>query len=123
MVGAGLAPCKIHSVALSTLFQVLPRALVSIVVQFQWQPALDDAIANLRCIFPPIPPLCTLALPAILAARRLSHSTGTKIPATNYKVFYRYFRAEYRYPHGTAVPVWTPTHDREKPMQNFSPAP
>ena len=60
VVGAGLAPCKIHSVALSTLFQVLPRALVSIVVQFQWRPALDDAIANLRCIFPPIPRLCTL---------------------------------------------------------------
>ena len=39
------APCKIHSVALSTLFQVLLRALVSIVVQFQWRPALDDAIA------------------------------------------------------------------------------
>ena len=43
--GAGLAPCKIHSVALSTLFQVLLRALVSIVVQFQWRPALDDTIA------------------------------------------------------------------------------
>ena len=41
-------------------------------------------------------------------AMRLSHSTGKKIPATNYTVFYRYFRAEYRYPHGTAVPVWTP---------------
>ena len=48
------------------------------------------------------------SLPAISAARRLSHSTGKKIPATNYTVFYRYFRAEYRYPHGTAVPVWTP---------------
>ena len=60
VVGAGLAPCKIHSVALSTLFQVLRRALVSIVVQFQWRPALDDAIANSRCIFPPIPRLCTL---------------------------------------------------------------
>ena len=31
--------------ALSTLFQVLLRALVSIVVQFQWRPALDDTIA------------------------------------------------------------------------------
>ena len=31
--------------ALSTLFQVLLRALVSIIVQFQWRPALDDAIA------------------------------------------------------------------------------
>ena len=50
------------------------------------------------------------ALPAISAARRLSHSTGKKIPATNYTVFYRYFRAEYRYPHGTAVPVWTPIY-------------
>ena len=50
------------------------------------------------------------ALPAISAARRLIHSTGTKISATNYTVFYRYFRAEYRYPHGTAVPVWTPTY-------------
>ena len=50
------------------------------------------------------------ALPAISAARRLSHSTGTKIPATNYTFFYRYFRAEYRYPHGTAVPVWTPSN-------------
>ena len=49
------------------------------------------------------------ALPAISAARRLSLSTGNKIPATNYTGFYRYFRAEYRYPHGTAVPVWTPT--------------
>ena len=27
------------------------------------------------------------ALPAISAARRLSHSTGTKIPATNYMFF------------------------------------
>ena len=27
------------------------------------------------------------ALPAISAARRLSHSTGTKIPATNYTSF------------------------------------
>ena len=45
VVGAGLAPCKIHSVALSTLFQVLLRALVSIVVQLKWRPALDDAIA------------------------------------------------------------------------------
>ena len=60
VVGAGLALCKIHSVALSILFQVLPRALVSIVVQFQWRPALGDAIANLRRIFPPIPRLCTL---------------------------------------------------------------
>ena len=51
------------------------------------------------------------ALPAISAARRLSHSTGKKIPATNYMVFYWYFRAEYRYPHGTAVPVWTPIQD------------
>ena len=50
------------------------------------------------------------ALPAISAARQLSHRTGKKILATNYTVFYRYFRAEYRYPHGTAVPVWTPTH-------------
>ena len=50
------------------------------------------------------------ALPAISAARRISHSTGAKIPATNYTVFYRYFRAEYQYPHGTAVPVWTPNH-------------
>ena len=39
MVGAGPSPCKIHCVALSTLFQVLPRAIVSIVVQFQWWPA------------------------------------------------------------------------------------
>ena len=39
MVGAGPAPCKIHCVALSTLFQILPRAIVSIVVQFQWRPA------------------------------------------------------------------------------------
>ena len=39
MVGAGPALCKIHCVALSTLFQVLPRAIVSIVVQFQWRPA------------------------------------------------------------------------------------
>ena len=31
--------------ALSTLFQVLLRTLVSIVVQFQWRQALDDAIA------------------------------------------------------------------------------
>ena len=31
--------------ALSTLFQVLLRALVSIVVQLKWRPALDDAIA------------------------------------------------------------------------------
>ena len=44
------------------------------------------------------------------AARRLIHSTGNKIPATNYSFFYRYFRAEYRYPHGTTVPVWTPNH-------------
>ena len=50
------------------------------------------------------------ALPAISAARRLSHSTSNKIPATNYTVFYRYFRAEYRFPHGTAVPVWTPNY-------------
>ena len=34
-----------HSVALSTLFQVLLRALVSIVVQLKWRPPLDDAIA------------------------------------------------------------------------------
>ena len=47
VVGARLAPCKIHSSALSTLFQVLQHALVSIIVQFQWRPALDDAIANL----------------------------------------------------------------------------
>ena len=40
VVGAGLAPCKIHSVALSTLSQVLPRALVSIVVQFQFEFAM-----------------------------------------------------------------------------------
>ena len=51
------------------------------------------------------------ALPAISAVRRLSHSTGKKIPATNYTFFYLYFRAEYRYPHGTAVPVWTPIHN------------
>ena len=31
--------------ALSTLLQVLLRALVSIVVQLKWRPALDDAIA------------------------------------------------------------------------------
>ena len=31
--------------ALSTLFQVLLRTLVSIVVQLKWRPALDDAIA------------------------------------------------------------------------------
>ena len=40
MVGAGPAPCKILCVALSTLFQVLPRAIVSIVVQFQWWPSV-----------------------------------------------------------------------------------
>ena len=48
------------------------------------------------------------ALPAISAARRLSNCTGSKILATNYTVFHRYFRAEYRYPYGTAVPMWTP---------------
>ena len=37
------------------------------------------------------------ALPAISAARRLSHSTGKKIPATNYTFFYWYFRAVRRY--------------------------
>ena len=40
VLGAGPSPCKIHCVALSTLFQVLPRAIVSIVVQFQWRPAV-----------------------------------------------------------------------------------
>ena len=51
------------------------------------------------------------ALPAISAARRLIHSTGKKILATYYTFFTGIFgRSEYRYPHGTAVPVWTPSH-------------
>ena len=48
MVGAGPAPCKIHCVALSTLFQVLPRAIVSIVVPFQWRPAIAAVILKNR---------------------------------------------------------------------------
>ena len=61
--------------------------------------------------FPADPRVSALfsALPTISAARRLSHSTSSKIPATNYTFFYRYFRAEYRYPHGTGIPVWTPS--------------
>ena len=110
-MGAGLAPCKIHSVALSTLFQVLPRALVSIdYLSAVSMAAGTRSRSRIRDVFSRRSRVSALfsALPAISAARRLSHSAGKKIPATNYTVFYRYFRAEYRYPHGTAVPVWTP---------------
>ena len=49
------------------------------------------------------------ALPAISAERHYIHSTGKKVPATFNTVWHRYFSPLYRYPHGTVVPVWTPT--------------
>ena len=52
------------------------------------------------------------ALPAILAARHFIHSTGKKVLATIYTVYHRYIWVGYRYPHGTGIPVWTPT-DRD----------
>ena len=51
------------------------------------------------------------ALPAISAARRLSHSTGKKIPATNYTFFTGIFGRSI----GAAVPVWTPTFQDVRP--------
>ena len=79
--GAGLAPCKIHSVALFTLFQVLLRALVSIVVQLKWRPPLDDAIAM---YFPADPASLHSFPPCLLHQQRgiFNHSTGKKVPAT-----------------------------------------
>ena len=62
--------------------------------------------------FPFNPSFCMFfsALPAISAARRFIHSTGKKVPATIYTVYHWYFWAGYRYPHGTGIPVWTPSY-------------
>ena len=70
--GAGLAPCKIHSMAFPTLFQVLLRALVSIVVQLKWPPALDDAIAN---YFPADPASLHSFPPCLLGMGIVENST------------------------------------------------
>ena len=44
---------------------------------------------------------------SISAARHFIHSTGKKVPVTIYTVYRRYFRAGYRYPHGTGVDPYT----------------
>ena len=53
--------------ALSTLFQVLLRALVSIVVQLKWRPPLDDAIVM---YFPADPASLHSFLPCLLYQQR-----------------------------------------------------
>ena len=53
MLGAGPAPCKIHSVALTTLLQALPRAIVSIAGQLYIMRFFEEIKAQCRllCIF------------------------------------------------------------------------
>ena len=76
--GAGLAPCKIHSVALL-------RALVSIVVQFQWQPVLDDTIA----MYFPADPASLHSFPPCLLYQQ--QGGLVIVPILRYRILFRRF--------------------------------
>ena len=102
---------KIHSVALSTLFQVLLRALESIVVQLKWRPPLDDAIAM---YFPADPASLHSFPPCLLYQQR---GILFIVPVKKYRLLFMYglspvFSGGARYPHGSGIPVWTPNYKR-----------